>query len=150
MVGLRWWGRALASGNRDALEAGLVATLHPLDGITPGLGCYHDFRREADTVEATFAYSIPLAKLGTYVDLSGAAGWVAGKNWRPEFGGAHHSDGYRYWALAAQVPYRVGPHSTVIIGAHYADADGHSLIDGAFSLPSRRNFWMSLGVSLDF
>jgi hypothetical protein len=48
------------------------------------------------------------------------------------------------------LPYRIGQHSTLVAGLHYADTSGRSPTNGPFSLSSGQNFWVTLGVSLDF
>lgn len=133
-----------------SLEAGLRATLPPAGGFTPSLAYYRDLCFDADTVEAAFARSIPLTKLGAFLELNLFAGVVRGRNWRPDAAGPKWRDGYGYWGGEARLPYRVGPHSTVVAGVHYAGTAGRSISNGPFGRRSSDRVWVTLGVNLDF
>ena len=145
-----WFSQAPGGGVDRSLEAGLAATLAPINGFTPGLAYYHDFRFRADTAQISLARSIALTKLGTFLDLNFLAGWVNGDNWRPDAPSPRLHDSYAYWGGEARLPYRVGPHSTVVAGLHYEDAFGRSQANGPFGHQTRGNLWVSLGVNLDF
>jgi len=145
-----WLGGQAAESVEHSYEAGLVATLVSVNGFTPSFAYYHDFRLRADTVQASVAHSIALTRIGAFVDLNFFAGWGTGADWRPDTPGPRRRDSYGYWGAEAHLPYRVGPHSTVIVGLHYADAIGRSVANGPFSLADRENFWVTLGVNLDF
>ena len=135
---------------KRALEAGLTATFAPIDGFTPSLAYYHDFRLHSDTTQVGVARSFALTKLGAFLELEAFAGWAEGTNWRPDAPGVRRRDGYGYWGGAVRLPYRVGLHSTVIGGLHYADSSGRSASNGPFGRSARRNLWITLGVNLDF
>lgn len=145
-----WFDRVPGGGVERSLETGLSATLAPVEGFTPGLTYYHDFRFRADTVQASLARSIALTKLGAFLELNFFTGWVSGDNWRPDAPGPRRADSYGYWGGEAQVPYRVGPHSTVVAGLHYADSFGRSITDGPFGRAGHGKLWITLGVNLDF
>ncbi len=145
-----WYGDAPATGVRRSFEAGLTATAAPIAGFSPSLAYYHDFRLHADTTEASLAHSIPLTGLGVFLDLKIFAGWAKGDDWRPDAPGPRRNDSYRYWGAEAQLPYRVGPHSTVVFGLHYAGTLGRSPTNGPSGLVGGQQLWMTLGVSLDF
>jgi hypothetical protein len=133
-----------------SLEVGLVTTLAPAGGFTPSLAYYHDFRFDADTIEVSFARSIALTKLGAFLELSFCAGLASGTDWRPEAAGPRLKDRYGYWGGEVRLPYRVGPHSTVVAGVHYSGNSGRSIAAGAFGGPVRDRLWVTLGVNLDF
>ena len=145
-----WFTQVPGGGADRSLEAGLAATLAPISGFTPGLAYYHDFRFRADSVQVSLGRSIALTKWGTFLDLNFLAGWVTGDDWRPDATGPRLHDSYAYWGGEAQLPYRVGPHSTIVAGLHYADTFGRSPANGPFGRQTRRNLWVSLGVNLDF
>lgn len=145
-----WFGDVPGGVVRRSLEAGLAVTLAPVIGFTPGLAYAHDFDFRSDTAQVSLARGIALTKWGAFLDLNFFAGWVTGDNWRPDAPGPRLRDSYGYWGGEARLPYRVGAHATVTAGVHYADAFGRSLVSGPFGLPSRRNFWITLGVNLDF
>lgn len=145
-----WFNEVPGGGVKRSFEAGLTATFSAIKGFTPGLAYYHDFRLRAATAQASLARSIALTKLGAFLELNFFAGWAKGDNWRPDTPGPRRQDGYGYWGGEARVPYRIGPHSTVTAGLHYADAFGRSAANGPFGLSSRDNLWVTLGVNLDF
>ena len=145
-----WLDRKAVTGAGSSLEAGLAATLAPVNGFTPGFSYYHDFRFHSDTVQASVSRSIALTGFGAFLDLNFFGGLASGSDWRPDAPGAGRHDSYGYWGAEAHVPYRIGPHSTIVSGLHYADSTGRSPTNGPFSLSDGRNFWVTLGVSLDF
>jgi len=145
-----WFDEVPGGGVKRSLEAGLHAALAPIQGFTPGLEYDHDFRLRADTVQASLARSIALTKLGAFLELNFFTGWVRGDNWRPDGPGLRRHDSYGYWGAEAHVPYRVGPHSTVLAGLHYSDSFGRSITNGPFGRTPRAKLWVTLGVNLDF
>lgn len=149
-VAQRWFSAVPGGGAKRSLETGLTATLAPINGFTPGLAYYHDFNFRSDTAQVSLAHSIALVRWGAFLDLNFFAGWTTGKDWRPKSPGLRRRDSYGYWGGEALLPYRIGAHSTVTAGLHYADAWGRSPANGPFGLPARRNLWVTLGVNLDF
>lgn len=145
-----WFGGVPGGGVDHSLEAGLSATLAPIRGFTPGLAYYRDFRFRSDTAQVSLAHSVALVRWGAFLDLNFYAGRVTGDDWRPDAPGLRARDSYSYWGGAAKLPYRVGAHSVITAGLHYADAAGRSLAGGPFGLSARRNLWITLGVNLDF
>lgn len=147
-AGQSWYSDV--AGLDHALEVGLAVTLAPVKGFSPSVGCYHDFRLRADTLQVGVTRSIPLTKLGAFLDLNLFAGWANGDDWRPDAPGPDRHDSYRYWGAEAHLPYRVGAHTTVVTGVHYADNHGRSATNGPFGRSSGQNFWVTVGVNLDF
>lgn len=133
-----------------SFEAGLKATLPAIRGFIPTLSYARDIRLRADTVEVSAGRSIALTGVGSFLDLNFFGGLADGSDWRPDAPGVRQRDGYTYWGAEAHLPYRIGAHSTLIAGAHYADTAGRSAVNGPFSMSAGQNFWFSLGVSLDF
>ncbi len=141
---------APAGATEHSLEAGLTATFAPVNGVTPSVSVQHDFRLEADTAQASLAYSVALTQLGTFLELSAFAGWSDARNVRPDAVGPRVSDGYGYFGGEARIPYRLGAHTTVIAGLHATTTVGQGR---AFASPgrfARSNLWLTLGVSVDF
>jgi uncharacterized protein (TIGR02001 family) len=145
-----WRNGGPAGDTRHSFEAGVAATLPPIKGFTPSVAYYHDFRLQADTVQAALAYSIALTSIGAFLDLNLFAGGSAGDDWRPDATGPHRHDSYGYWGAEANLPYRIGPHSTLVAGLHYAGTQGRSATNGPFGLSAGQNLWVTLGVNLDF
>jgi hypothetical protein len=146
----RWYTGGIARDAKHSFEAGLRATVASVGGCTPSLSCAYDFRLRAETIEVTVARSVALTSLGTYLDFNFFAGLAAGDDWRPDAPGARRSDAYSFWGVEANVPYRVGPHSTIVAGVHYSGSNGRSGTNGPIGLNSRQDFWLTLGVNLDF
>ena len=149
-IAQNWFADVPGGGVDHSTEVGLSATFALVGGFTPGLAYYHDFRFRADTTQVSLARSIALTKWCAFLDLNFLAGWTSGDDWRPDAAGPRMHDGYAYWGGEARLPYRIGPHSTLVAGLHYQDAFGRSLAHGPFGRPARRNLWVSLGVNLDF
>lgn len=145
-----WFAEVPGGGVDRSFEAGLSATLAPVEGFTPSFAYYHDFRFKADTMEASFARSIALTKLGAFLEINLFAGWVSGDDWRPDAPGLRRRDSYGYWGGEVHLPYRVGAHATVVAGVHYADSFGRSATNGPFGHASRGNLSITFGVTLDF
>jgi hypothetical protein len=145
-----WLDHVAGDEVKQSCEAGLTATLAAVHGFTPSLAYYHDFRLRSDTAQVGLAHSLALTQLGAFLELEAFAGWAEGTNWRPDAPGARRRDGYGYWGGAARLPYRVGLHSTVTAGLHYADSFGRSTINGPFGRVSAGNLWFTLAVNLDF
>ena len=145
-----WFSNVSAGGTRRSFEAGFTATLAPINGITASLDCTYDFRLRADTLQMALTHSFALTGMGVYLDLSCFAGSVTGDNWRPDAPGPRSHDSYGYWGAEAYLPKRIGPHTTLVAGLHYADAFGRSPTNGPSGLASAHNLWVTLGVSLDF
>ena len=150
----QYWSSGGPPGQtKHSLEGGLTATLAPINGFTPSVGYFHDFRLRSDTTQGGLAYSIPLTGLGAFLDLNLFAGCVAGDDWRPDAPGPRRQDGYGYWGAEANLPYNISylvPHSTLVAGLHYTNTAGRSALNGPFGMSGGRNFWVTLGVNLDF
>ena len=139
-----------AGATGHSLEAGLVVTGASINGFVPRVSLRHDFRLAAHTVEAGLAYSLPLTKLGAFLEFSAFTGWTDGSNLRPDAAGPRVSEGYGFVGTEVRLPYRVGTHTTVIAGLEGATTLNHS---GAFAVSgrsARTNLSLSLSVSFDF
>jgi hypothetical protein len=145
-----WFSDVPGGGVDRSLEAGVTATLAPAAGFTPSLAYHHDFHLLADTVQASFARSIALTKLGAFLELNFFAGWADGGDWRPDSAGPPQRDGYGYWGGEVRLPYRIGAYSMVVAGLHYAENFNRSATNGAFGSPDRGNLWVTFGVNIDF
>ncbi|HVT74397.1 MAG TPA: hypothetical protein VHD61_14780 [Lacunisphaera sp.] len=145
-----WFTRVPGGGVSHSLEAGLTATLANVRGFVPSLACWHDFTFDADTLQVSCAHSIPLTKLGAFLECNAFAGATAGDDWRPDAPGPRRRDGYGYWGAEVRLPYRIGAHTTITAGLHYSGTSGRSLANGVFGLSAASNFWATLGVNLDF
>ena len=145
-----WFAAGSPDRTRFSNEGGLTANLPPIQGFAPSVSYFHDFRLESDTWQAAVAHSFPLTSLGAFLDCNVFAGTASGRNWRPDSPGPARHDDYAWWGAEAHVPYRVGPHATVIAGLHFTHASNWSPINGPFGRSAGTNLWVTLGVSLDF
>lgn len=145
-----WYSQVPAGGTKESFETACTATFAPISGITPSLDYAHDFRLQSDTVQVSLAHSFALTGIGAYLDLSCFAAWVTGDNWRPDTPGPPRHDSYGYVGAEAYLPYRIGPHATIITGLHYTVASGLSTSNGPSGRTDDHNLWFTLAVSLDF
>ncbi|RKX34792.1 MAG: hypothetical protein DRP71_05925 [Verrucomicrobia bacterium] len=90
-----------------------------LDGWSPGLYAYYDTDLETWTGQGSVGYSIPLASVGTSLDLTGTFGYV-----KPNEG-----DDYMYYGVSAVVPYQISKNASVSAGVHWASHDIEGLDD---------------------
>lgn len=149
-TGYSWFSRVPGGGVRHSLEGGLTATVANVHGFVPSVAWWHDFTFDADTLQLACARSIPLTRLGAFLECNAFAGMTTGEEWRPEAPGPRRHDGYSYWGAEVRLPYRVGAHTTVTAGLHYSATSGRSLMNGPFGLSATSNLWATLGVNLDF
>jgi len=141
---------APAGAPRHSWEAGLKLSREMPGGLKPALGYYRDFRLQADTGEGELGFSVPLTRLGAFLDGRFFAGWSQADDWRPGASGPRVAGGYGYYGVEAKVPYRIGEHTTVLAGLHYSEA-WNAREAGAVPGPKgRRNLGFTAGVSLDF
>ncbi|MBI3887072.1 MAG: hypothetical protein HY302_15295 [Opitutae bacterium] len=142
--------RPAAGAAASSVEATLSATFASVGGVTPSIAVRRDFRLEADSVQASFAYSVALPQLGAFLELGAFAGWSDARNARPDAAGPRAGDGYGYGGGEARIPYRVGAHTTVIAGVQATTTVGRGPAWPAAGRPARSNLWLTLGVSFDF
>jgi uncharacterized protein (TIGR02001 family) len=132
---------------RHSYEGGVGAT-YTVDGFSPNLYYYHDFRLNSDTVQAAVGYSLPLGSNGFSVDTSLFAAAVNQRSVAPDataVPGVH--DSYNYWGADVTFPYKMSRNATLTVGAHYANTDNLSPANGGLG---NQNFWYTAGVSIGF
>jgi len=145
-----WFGNSSARATKQSFEAGVKAIWTARGGISTTLAYHHDLRLEADSVQGALGYSLPLTKLGAFLELSAFGGWVDGDDVRPDAPGPPVGDGYGYFGAEAYLPYRIGGHTTVLVGAHFADTVGQNRLWSPIGAGSGSRGWVSLSVSFDF
>ena len=138
-----WYPEASGGDTKDSWEVGLGAT-YVYQGISSSLYYYYDFILEADTIQASVGYSVPLEAIGSSVDFSVFAGTVDGRDWEPD-AGRRTMETYNYYGFDISVPYKLNDKAAVTTGLHYAANDG--LGDG--SEPDS-NLWFTVGLSVGF
>ncbi|MBI2518752.1 MAG: hypothetical protein HYV95_17895 [Opitutae bacterium] len=135
---------------KRSTEAGVVAGWALREGLASSLAYYRDFRLKADTVQATLAYEVPLTKLGAYLELSFYGGWRQADDVRPDAASPRVRDAYTYWGAAARLPYRVGEHTTLAMGADLAGSANQTPVWAPNGRGGGTRGWVSLAVSFDF
>jgi hypothetical protein len=149
---LRWTHFTRAQGGmaEDTWEAGIAATWALPRDFKLTAAAYRDFTVEGDTAEGSLAYSVPLTRLGAYLDLRAYVGWSDGRDWRPHGAGARVAGGYGYHGVDAELPYRVGELTSVVLGVAYSEV-WNAREEGHFSnRGGTRNLVWRLGLRYDF
>jgi len=131
---------------RHSYEGGLGAT-YTVDGFSPNVYYYHDFRLNSDTVQAAVGYSLPLGNNGFSVDTSLFAAAVNQRTVAPDAIGPGVHDSYNYWGADVTFPYKLSRNATITVGAHYANTDNLSPLNGSLG---NQDFWYTAGVSIGF
>lgn len=103
----------------DSFELGVKAAW-PLGGWRPTIAYFRDLQLGSDTVEGALEWSLPLTRLGAYVDGRFFTGWSAATDWRRGASGAVVRGGYGYAGIGAEIPYRVGEHVSLVAGVDLA------------------------------
>ncbi len=101
-------------------------------GFTPSLYLYRDLHLDVTTIQTGVGYSIPLASLGTSLDLNATFGAV-----QPDDG-----EDYCYYSVGVSVPYKLSDKFTLNVGASYVENDLDNGDDPGF--------WGTIGVTYSF
>ena len=143
-VGTYYWYPEAANGaTKDSVEVGLGAT-YVYQGISTSLYYYYDFTLEADTIQASVGYSVPLEAIGSSVEFSVFAGTADGRDWAPD-SGTRVFETYNYYGFDINIPYKLNDKAAINTGLHYAANDAY--FDG--SAPDS-NLWFTVGLSVGF
>lgn len=144
------FSRPPAGSTRESIELGISASWQLPREVAVTLAGFHDFRLEANTVEAAVTWSVPLTRIGAYLDLRAVAGWSHAQDWRPRAPGPAIAGGYGYVGAAAEVPYRIGAYTSLVAGVAYSEV-WNARDAGVLRGPNgRRNLVGRIGVSFDF
>jgi len=145
-----WYEKTPAWSVAQSLEAGVSVAWESGGRFTPGVAWYHDFELRADTVQASLGYSVPLAKLGAYLEGKFFAGWAEARDLRPDAAGPRVRDGYGYYGVEARVPYRIGEHTTLVASLNFADSVNQNRAWSPLGARGSPRVWGGLAVSFDF
>jgi uncharacterized protein (TIGR02001 family) len=138
-----WYPESKGTATEETWELGLGAT-YLFSGISTSLYYYYDFVREADTIQASVGYSVPLEVIGSSIDFSVFYGTVDARDDAPD-ANFRVMETYNYYGFDISVPYKLNDKSALTAGLHYAANDGFT--DG--SVPED-NLWFTLGLSVGF
>jgi hypothetical protein len=133
-----------------SLEGGVSVAWESGGLFTPGVAWYHDFELRADTAQASLGYSVPLTKLGAYLEGKFFVGWAEARDLTPDAPGPRVRDGYGYYGVEARVPYRIGEHATLVASLSFADAVNQNRAWSPFAARGSLRAWGGLAVSFDF
>lgn len=148
----RWshFTRARSGMAEDTIEFGVEAKWLLPREVLVGAAAFHDVTLEATTAEGSVAYSLPLTKLGAYLDLRAWMGWSDARNWQPNAPGPRVAGGYGYLGAEATVPYRVGEVTSVVAGVSYSESWNAREEGSVQPRGGRRNLTWRIGVTFEF
>ena len=147
----QWFSQIAIGVTRSTTEMGLTAHWTIPGGLKPGLAWWHEFRRHADTFEASLGTEIPLTGWGTYLEADIATGWTAANNVSPDAGGAALKDAYGYAGAGLRLPYRiVGTHWQVVVGARFTESVGQNRVWSPLRRSDGAETAVTVGVRYDF
>ncbi|MGA3007245.1 MAG: TorF family putative porin [Opitutaceae bacterium] len=129
-------------GAKDSFEPGVGVT-YTIGGFSPSVFYYYDTMLENQTVQGSVGYALPLAKLGTELDLTGYVGASGGRDVAPGLRPYVHQS-YDYYGADVSLPYKLSSNSTLTIAGHYAsNADEPA--------GTKQNLvWWSLALTMGF
>lgn len=152
IVAPRWLSNVPTGATKHAVEVGVSAAWALPHDFSFELAAFHDWRLKADTLQATLNYSMPLKRLGAYLEWSASVGSASARDLRPDavVSSAPVRDGYTYCTASVRLPYRIGPHSTLVAGAHLAKTDHQSPFWSPIDARGGTRAWVELGLNFDF
>jgi len=138
-----WYPEAATGGTRHSVESGVGATYN-FEGFSPSVYAYYDFILQAQTVQASIGYSIPLKDLATSIDLSAYAGNVSANDFAPDARGAKVKQSYEYYGGDLSLPYQLSTTAKLTAAVHYAT--NQNLPAGTL----KDRVWYTLGATVGF
>jgi len=144
------FGDTRAGATEHSTEAAGEVVWTTPRGWTARAGYARDFRLRADTVHGAVGFDWPLPRLGAYLETMVYGGWADAADVRPDAPGPRRRDGYGYVGAAARVPYRVGAHATVVLGAEWAGTEGRSRQWSPLARGGRARAWVELALRFDY
>lgn len=129
-------------GARDSFEPGIGLT-YTIGGFSPSVFYYYDVVLKQNTGLASLGYALPLAKLGTELDLTGYVGIVDARDATPDLVKNVHQS-YSYNGADVSLPYKLAANTTLTVAGHYANN---------FNTPvgtKRDLVWWSIGLTMGF
>lgn len=113
-----WYPEAPTNGVKHSEEAGLGAT-YTFRGISTSVYYYRDFKLDANTVQGSVGYSLPLEAIGASLDVTGYYGVVDTGDVNP-WGPDKLRESYNYYGVDVSVPYKLTDKATFTLGGHWA------------------------------
>jgi uncharacterized protein (TIGR02001 family) len=129
-------------GARNSFEPGVGVT-YTIAGFSPSAFYYYDVVLKQQTGLGSLGYALPLASLGTELDLTGYVGTVSAREATPSLKKNVHQS-YNYTGADLSLPYKLASNTTLTLAAHYANN-----FNGP--LGTKRDLvWWSAGVAIGF
>jgi uncharacterized protein (TIGR02001 family) len=129
-------------GAKNSFEPGIGLT-YTIDGFSPSAFYYYDTILKTQTALGAIGYALPLAKIGTELDLTAYYGIVGGTDVTPDLV-KHVHQSYKYYGADVSLPYKLAPNTTATLAGHYA-SNYHTLPRTKKGL-----FWWSIGLTMGF
>lgn len=150
LVTPRWYTSVAPGVTTRTFEAGFSAVWTLPSDWSVELTALHDFRLKAETLQITLNYSQPLKKLGAYLEWSASVGTATARDLLPDAVGLPVHDSYLYYSASIRLPYRIGPHTTLVAGCQIAGSDSQNRFWSPIWAPGRVRASADLGLSFDF
>ena len=139
-----WYPHANHGETRHATEGGVGVTYNGGRYLpTATFYYYYDFDRQANTGVVSLGYGIPIADLGTSLDVNAYVGTSMANDAFPDSGSTVR-ESYNYYGADIELPYRITTSAKVTVGAHWAANEKY--LPGT---PHNR-FWVDVGVAIGF
>jgi uncharacterized protein (TIGR02001 family) len=129
-------------GARNSFEPGIGLT-YTIAGFSPSAFYYYDTVLKQHTGLGSLGYALPLAKIGTELDLTGYLGTVSGTDVAPDLI-KHVHQSYNYYGADVSLPYKLASNTTATLAGHYA-----SNSNTPFGT-KKDLFWWSIGLAMGF
>jgi uncharacterized protein (TIGR02001 family) len=129
-------------GAKESFEPGIGLT-YTIAGFSPSAFYYYDVILKQSTGLGSIGYALPLARLGTELDLTGYIGTVSARDATPSLTQNVHQS-YTYVGGDVSLPYKLAANTTLTLATHYANN---------FNTPvgtKRDLVWWSVGLTMGF
>ena len=129
-------------GARGTFEPGIGLT-YTINGFSPSVFYYYDTVLDDQTAQGSLGYAIPLARIGTELDLIGYFGTSSGRDVTPDLI-KHVHQSYDYYGADVSLPYKLASNCTLTLAGHYAGNENTPL-------GTKNNlFWWSVALTMGF
>lgn len=145
-----WVEQVRPCGTRGTFETGLATRWNSPSGWGVELAAAHEFRRRAQHVSVTLHYSLPLKKLGAFLEWRGSGGAVTARDLLPDAPGPAQADSYLYYETSLRLPYRIGGRTTVYAEVQLAGTSSQHPDWSSVSSRGRTRVGFALGWQTDF
>lgn len=132
-----------SSGDTTEVYAGVSADVL----LSPSVYYYYDFDREANTVEVSIGYSLPIDAIKASLDLSAKAGYTSKGG---QYVNGYSNEDYTYYVVGAAIPYKLSETATLTVGVDYILNDTDSTSGFSTSGDDGDKIVGKAGISIGF